>query len=242
MHIGGMTHWTRAEDHSRDLTTYIERGDPRGWRVIWQGVPQPPVRVREAARQCVRRLKRPWTPAGSRLLKVLLLLVCLGCSEAPSPEPGATSIPPTLRVSTDLSPTLQAAVSQAAADWQRAGFDLRVEPASGLYANLRVGSCAGLAGEGQVAHACAWPRSHILLDLEALEACRWVKRDGVTQCFRVVPTDVIRHEIGHWLGLGYHLPEGNVMQANYDAAGDYPKELTTLDIEATRAALAPQEK
>lgn len=173
----------------------------------------------------------------------VLLLCLLGCSEASSPEPRATATqPPTLRVSVELSPALQAAVGNAAADWQSAGFELAIEPAEGLEANLRPGSCAGLAGEGQVAPACAWPGSHILLDLEVLEACRWVKRDGLTQCLRLEPTDVIRHEIGHWLGLGYHLPDGNVMQAHYDAAGGYPLELTTLDIEATRAALVPQEK
>lgn len=175
---------------------------------------------------------------------VLLALLCclLGCSEAPSPESSAPGPTPTLKVSTALSPALQAAVVAAAADWQAAGFELAIEPAEALEANLRPGSCAELADEGQVAPACAWPRSHILLDLKVLEACRWVKRGGLTQCLRLEPTDVIRHELGHWLGLGYHLPDGNVMQAHYDAAGGYPQELTTLDIEATRAALVPQEK
>jgi hypothetical protein len=238
-----MHYWRRSEDHSKDLTTYIDRGDPRGWRVVLRGTPQPPVRVREAARQCIRRIKRPWTPAGSRLLKVLcLLMLVLGCAvERQEPTGAGATRPatPTLKVSTELSPALQAAVATAAADWQAAGFELAFGPAEGLEANLRAGSCAELAPEGQVAPACAWAKSHILLDLEALEACRWVKRDGLTRCLRLEPADVIRHELGHWLGLGYHLPDGNVMQARYDAAGGYPKVLTELDVEAVGAAHGP---
>ena len=173
-----------------------------------------------------------------RILLYLLMLWALGCSaerHEPSAENQEPPTPPTLRVSTGLSPALQEAVATAVADWQRAGFELQLEAVESPNANLRTGSCAGLVGEGQVAPACAWPRDRILLDLEVLEACRWVKRDGLTQCLRLEPTDVIRHELGHWLGLGYHLPDGNVMQAHYDAAGGYPKVLTELDVDAVRA-------
>lgn len=169
-----------------------------------------------------------------KVLLCLLVLWAVGCSGRAEPVETRPE-PPTLRVSTDLSPTLQEAVAAAVADWQAAGFELQLESVEGLHANLRPGSCAGLVGEGQVAPACAWPRSHVLLDLEVLEACRWVRVDGLTQCLSLEPTDVIRHELGHWLGLSYHLPDGNVMQAHYDAAGGYPKVLTELDVEAVRA-------
>src|SRR5690606_30429340 len=53
----------------------------------------------------------------ARAAQLLCLLLALGCSEARlEPHQG----PPTLRVSTSLEPAMQAAVSQAAADWQAA--------------------------------------------------------------------------------------------------------------------------
>lgn len=132
-------------------------------------------------------------------LLLLALLVLAGCS-----SPTGTPAPPELRVSADLPVEYQAAAVRAVELW---GAAVSVSIVPEAEANFTAGDCLEPA-----AYGCAWPHELVLVDLERMAECRWATVDGLTVCAKMPVDFLALHEIGHWLGIEEHAPEGHVMQ------------------------------
>lgn len=141
--------------------------------------------------------------------------------EQPEPETPRASM---LRIDADLPPEYQAAVLEGLGKWAAEGFrvpDVSIVPA--MEANVRFDvDCLEV---NPLAGGCAYPGSHVHFVPEMIE-----QSQGLT------PEFVALHELGHFLGIIEHLPDGNVMQAGVTVPMT-PPELTSADVAALAAAL-----
>lgn len=140
-------------------------------------------------------------------LALPLLAACAGPVEAPAAEPAHETSPALeLRVDASMPVEYQSAVVDAASKWSAHGFDAPVSIVETALANVLIGECP------EKAAGCAWPFERVHFVPEQLAACNWTRVDGVTQCAAMPLEFMVAHELGHFLGLDHHLPDGNLMQ------------------------------